>query len=203
MVKVKICGVTRVQEAVQCVAEGADAIGINFYKRTSRYCEEREARAIVDAVGDKVATVAVFVDARDYEIRALRDRVGFSHVQLHGDESPEFLQKLLPNAFKALRVRGPSAIEQAARYGGDCILLDAYVPGVAGGTGEGFDWEVAKQIAQRRSVVLAGGLNHENVARAVAQVAPSWVDVASGVERSPGRKDLDSVRAFIRAAKYP
>jgi phosphoribosylanthranilate isomerase len=201
MVKVKICGITRVQEAVQCVAEGADAIGINCYKRSSRYCDEREARAIVDAVGKKVATVGVFVNADEDEIRALRDRIGFSHVQLHGEESPEFLRRLLPNAFKALRVRGSSAVAESARYGGECILLDAYVPGVPGGTGEVFDWAVARQIAQKRSVVLAGGLDHQNVARAVAQVAPSWVDVASGVERSPGRKDPDSVRAFIRAAK--
>jgi len=184
------------------VAEGADAIGINFYKGSSRYCDETEARSIVDSVGKKVMTVGVFVNAGDDEIRGLRDRIGFSYVQLHGDESPEFLQKLLPNAYKALRVRGPSAIDECARYGGDCILLDAYVPGVAGGTGEVFDWAVASQIAQKRSVVLAGGLNHNNVARAVAQVAPSWVDVASGVELSPGRKDLDSVRAFIRAAKF-
>jgi phosphoribosylanthranilate isomerase len=201
MVKVKICGVTRSQEAVKCVDEGADAIGINFYKGSSRYCDETQARAIVDSVGKKVLTVGVFVDAGVDEIFILRDRVGFSHVQLHGDESPEFLKRLLPNAFKALRVRGLNAIDESARYGGDCILLDAFVPGIAGGTGEVGDWTVAKQIAQTRSVVLAGGLNHHNVARAVSRVAPRWVDVASGVELSPGRKDLNSVRAFIRAAK--
>lgn len=201
MVKVKICGVTRVQDAVQCVDVGADAIGINFYKNSSRYCDERDARMIVDAVGKKVATVGVFVDAGENEIRALRDSIGFSHVQLHGKESPDLLQRLLPYAFKALRVRGSNAIDEVTRYGGDCILLDAYVPGEAGGTGECFDWTIARRIAQTRSVVLAGGLNHHNVANAIVQVAPSWVDVASGVERSPGIKDPESVRAFIQAAK--
>jgi phosphoribosylanthranilate isomerase len=201
MVKVKICGVRYVEEAVQCVAEGADAIGINFYEGSPRCCGETAAKRIVEAVDSKAFTVGVFVNADYDEICALRDRVGFSHVQLHGDESPALLNQLLPYAFKAVKVRGASAVDEAACYGGECVLLDAYVPGVAGGTGEGFDWTVAKQIAQQRSVILAGGLTHQNIADAVAEVRPRWVDVASGVERSPGRKDLDLVRAFIKAAK--
>jgi phosphoribosylanthranilate isomerase len=201
MVKVKICGVRDVEDAIQCVAEGADAIGINFYKGSSRYCDEIAAKRIVEAVEKKTLTVGVFVNADYDEICALRDRVGFSYVQLHGDESPALLNRLLPRAFKAIKVRGASAIDEAAIYGGECVLLDAYLPGVAGGTGEVFDWTIAKQIAQQRGVVLAGGLTHQNVADAVAEVRPRWVDVASGVERSPGHKDPDLVRAFIKAAK--
>ncbi|MBN1655117.1 MAG: phosphoribosylanthranilate isomerase [Deltaproteobacteria bacterium] len=201
MVKVKICGVTSVEDAVRCVAEGADAIGINFYKGSSRCCDKAIARTIVDAVAKDAVTVGVFVDAGYDEIYALRKAVGFSLVQLHGDEAPDLLARLLPHAFKALKVRGPTAVDESARYGGDCILLDAYVPGVPGGTGEIFDWAIARQIARTRRVVLAGGLTHRNVALAVARVAPSWVDVASGVEISPGRKNMDLVRAFIQAAK--
>jgi phosphoribosylanthranilate isomerase len=201
MVWVKICGVTSVADALGCVEAGADAIGINFYAGSPRFCDLQRAREITDAVGSRIEVVGVFVDASREQIDFLRNAVGFGHAQLHGLESPGFLQSLLPRAYKALRVMGDRAIEEAGRYGGDRILLDAYVPGVAGGTGACFDWAVAKRIAGQRRVIVAGGLTPDNVAEAITEVAPYGVDTASGVESAPGQKDLVRLRAFVQTAK--
>jgi phosphoribosylanthranilate isomerase len=190
-----------VADAWGCVEAGADAIGLNFYERSPRYCEPGRARQIVDAVSERIEVIGVFVDADVPSISALRQVVGFNCTQLHGSEPPGLLQDLLPDAYKALRVRGPEAVAVADRYGGEKILLDAYVPGLAGGTGERFDWIVAKEIAKRRRVIVAGGLTSENVAAAIAAIEPFGVDTASGVESSPGKKDLAQVSAFVRAAK--
>jgi phosphoribosylanthranilate isomerase len=127
--------------------------------------------------------------------------VGLGCVQLHGDEPPELLAQFLPHAYKALRVRGPGVREEAVRYAGEFLLLDAYVPGVHGGSGARFDWNLALELAQQRKLVLAGGLTPDNVAQAVASVKPFSVDVASGVESAPGVKDPARVRAFIENAK--
>jgi phosphoribosylanthranilate isomerase len=201
MVWVKICGVTGVEDALGCVEAGADAVGINFYERSPRHCSPQTARAIVEAVGTGAVTVGIFVDKSYEEIVALRESVGFELAQLHGSEPPELLDRLLPRAYKAIRVRGDFAARQAGDYGGETILLDAYVPGIAGGTGKSFDWGVAARVAATRRVILAGGLNPDNVSQAIARVAPYGVDAASGVESAPGKKQLDRVRAFVEAAR--
>jgi phosphoribosylanthranilate isomerase len=146
-------------------------------------------------------TVGVFVDSSYQEIVELRDSVGFRLAQLHGSEPPELLDRLLPDAYKAIRVRGDFAARQASDYGGETILLDAYVPGIAGGTGKTFDWAVAARVAASRRVILAGGLTPRNVSEAIARVAPHGVDAASGVESAPGKKDLDLVNALVQAAR--
>lgn len=201
MVAVKICGVTSVQDAELCVAAGADAIGLNFFPRSSRYIEPARARAIVDAIAGRALTVGVFVDATYEQIVAAREQSAVKCVQLHGEEPPELLERLLPHAFKALRMRDAGTLHAARAYGGEHILLDAYVPGEAGGTGQTFQWSLATELARERHVTLAGGLHPDNVAAAIACVRPFCVDVASGVERTPGRKDEERVTAFIRAAK--
>ncbi len=201
MVWVKICGVTRVEDALACVEAGADAVGVNFYERSPRHCGPEIACAIVEAVGNRAVTVGVFVDKSYEEIVALREKVGFGLAQLHGSETPELLDRLLPHAYKAIRVRGDFAARQARDYGGETILLDAYVPGIAGGTGKTFDWGLAARVAETRRVILAGGLKPENVSQAIARVSPYGVDAASGVESAPGKKDLNLVRAFIETAK--
>jgi phosphoribosylanthranilate isomerase len=201
MVRVKICGVTSVEAARGAVALGADAIGLNFHPASPRALDVATAREIVSALGAGVLTVGVFVDMPTERILALREQVGFRCVQLHGDEPPEALAPFLPHAYKALRVRGPDVLEEAARYPGEHILLDAYVPGQPGGTGATFDWRLARELASRRPLTLAGGLTPDNVARAVTEVRPFCVDVASGVERAPGVKDLELVRRFIEAAR--
>jgi phosphoribosylanthranilate isomerase len=201
MTRVKVCGLTTVDDALMCVSAGVDAIGLNFWSGSVRMCPEDVARQIADAVRGKTLIVGVFVDASDAEVERIRTSVGLDCVQLHGDEPPELVARFLPHAYKALRVRGESAVEHARRFPGDHILLDAYVPGLPGGTGATFDWSVAKLIAAERKVTLAGGITPLNVAEAVRQVAPFCVDTASGVESSPGRKDARLVTELVAAVR--
>ncbi len=201
MVEVKICGLTAVDDAVRCVELGADAIGLNFWAGSPRCTGIRRARAIVESIRDRAQTVGIFVDAPRSEIAEILKRTGVEWAQLHGDEPPEVVAALLPRAYKALGVRDGSAVELARRYPGEHLLLDASVPGLRGGTGRTFDWKIARTLANERKLTLAGGLTPDNVAEAVRAVQPFRVDVASGVESEPGRKDPEKVKAFIDAAK--
>lgn len=201
MTHVKICGLTTVADAEQAVAAGADAIGLNFAARSVRRIDASLAAEIARAVKGRTLVVGVFVNTPLDEVRRMIRQVGLGCVQLHGDESPSEVEALLPHAYKALRVRGPGVEDEAARFPGEHILLDAYVPGEPGGTGARFDWSLAERLAHHRKVTLAGGLHADNVGRAVAQVQPFCVDVASGVESAPGRKDPRLVERFIAAAK--
>jgi phosphoribosylanthranilate isomerase len=203
MVAVKICGITCVEDAALCVEAGADAIGLNFFEGSVRRVDADEARRIVAAVAGRALTVGVFVDASFERIAELKAETGIACVQLHGDEPPELLERLLPHAFKAIRVRDAASLEQARRFGGKHILLDAFVPEQPGGTGTTFDWALARSLARERHLTLAGGLDPSNVVQAVAYVQPFCVDVASGVERARDarRKDPAKMHAFIAAAK--
>jgi phosphoribosylanthranilate isomerase len=201
MTHVKICGVTSVEDAAMCVDAGADAIGLNFVPSSPRCLDETTAAAILRVIPARVISVGVFVDADRETLIRYKDGLGLRCLQLHGDEPPELLAEFLPHAYKALRVRGPGVREEAERYPGAFLLLDAYVPGVHGGSGARFDWSLALELARQRKLTLAGGLTPDNVAEAIAAVQPFCVDVASGVERSPGQKDEALVRAFIRNAK--
>src|SRR5262245_55951746 len=186
MARVKICGVTTVEDAELSVAAGADAIGLNFFAGSPRCIDSGRARLIADAIAGRALVVGVFVDAGYELIAEFRDRCGLGCVQLHGAEAPELLARFLPHAYKAVRVGGVESLAEARAFGGEHILLDAYVPGVAGGTGARFDWRLAAELARERKVTLAGGLDPSNVAQAVATVQPFCVDVASGVESAPG-----------------
>ena len=200
-VEVKVCGLTSLRDAEMCVALGVNALGLNFWPGTPRRVDTRVARAIVEAF-PKVETVGVFVDASLEEVRRFQVEVGFDWIQLHGDEEPELVEELGPRAYKALGIADARDIEGVQRYGGKRILLDARVPGaMPGGTGTTFDWALAVEIARTRELTLAGGLNPDNVAAAIAAVHPHRVDVASGVESEPGIKDRARVEAFLRAVE--
>jgi phosphoribosylanthranilate isomerase len=201
MTCVKICGVTSVEDARLCSDAGVDAIGLNFAAESPRRVSLEVARAIVQALPPNVLSVGVFVDADYAELMRVKRAVGLACLQLHGDEAPELLERLLPHAYKAIRVRGAAVHDEVARYAGEHVLLDAYVPGHHGGTGARFDWSLAAAIAKTRKLTLAGGLHPENVAEAVATVRPFCVDVASGVEAQVGRKHPERVREFVARAK--
>lgn len=196
---IKICGITSVADARMAAELDADAIGVNFWARSKRRCELDEAARIVEAVDVRV--VAVFVDATIEEIERARAETGIRWAQLHGDEAPSALDALLPHAYKAIRPASEDDVEAALRWAGDEILIDANVAGVPGGTGQLAHWEIAARIARERNVWLAGGLNADNVAEAIAAVHPYGVDVASGVERAPGIKDRALVERFIRSVR--
>jgi len=201
MVRVKVCGVTSVADAGMCVDLGVDAIGLNFWPRSVRRCELSIARDIVSTVRGRALFVGVFVDASEAEIASTVEQVGLDCVQLHGDEPPALVQRFLPHAYKALRVRGESPLALVRSYPGEYILLDAYVPGMPGGTGAVFDWTLAREVALERKLTLAGGLTPENVAAAVRAVRPYCVDTASGVESAPGVKSRELVARFVEQAR--
>jgi phosphoribosylanthranilate isomerase len=198
---VKICGITREDDARLCVEAGASAIGLNFVPSSKRRVDEAAARRIVDAVAGRVEVVAVIADLPSDEVQRLRASTGIEWMQLHGDEAPAALDALLPRAFKAVRIGDARDVRAAEAFAGERLLVDAKVPGEAGGTGVAFDWSLVTALAARRRLILAGGLAPGNVARAVRAVRPWGVDVASGVESAPGIKDADEVRAFVREAR--
>lgn len=209
--RVKICGITRPDDGRHAARAGADAIGLVFYPPSPRYVSPRQAADIVAALPPFVTTVGLFVDAPPEQIAALLEQVPLDMLQFHGDESPEYCAAFLRPWIKALRMRDrvdPRA--EADRYGAAGargLLVDSYVPGVPGGTGERFDWD-RLPADPSLPLVLAGGLDPANVAEAVRRVRPWAVDVSGGVEvlgvdgrRQGGIKDPGAVSAFIRAAR--
>lgn len=198
---VKICGITTPDDAALAASAGADAIGLNFWHGSKRVVSVAQARRIIDAVPPFVWVVGVFVNAEVAEVQAIARAVGLHGVQLHGDESPREASRIGLFTIKALRVKDASVEAEVRRYGKvDALLLDAAQSSYGGG-GKTFDWRLARRIAKERPMLLAGGLDPTNVGRAVKEVRPLGVDVASGVERAPGIKDERKVRAFIRAAR--
>lgn len=207
--KVKICGLTTLEDALAAVEAGADLLGFNFYPKSPRCLAPEACRAITAGLrraGADVVTVGVFVNAGLEEITAILDSCSLDLAQLHGDEPPELLAQLGSRAFKALRPDGSEALEALRktyppRADAPAYLVDAFQAGSYGGTGRTGDWLLAGALAAGHPILLAGGLTSENVAAAVKQVHPWGVDTASGVETSPGRKDRLKMEAFIRVAK--
>ncbi|GAD63668.1 phosphoribosylanthranilate isomerase [Aquipseudomonas alcaligenes] len=201
-VRVKICGITRLEDALAAAAAGADAIGLVFYAKSPRAVDIEQARAILAALPPFVTSVGLFVDAERSELERILASVPLDLLQFHGDESVQQCEAFGRPYIKALRVKaGDDIAAQVARYpSAQGILLDAYVEGVPGGTGEAFDWSLIPQ-ALSKPLILAGGLRPDNVAEAVSRVRPYAVDVSGGVEASKGVKDVEKVGAFIRAAR--
>lgn len=201
MVAVKICGLTRVEDAVACVQLGVDALGVNFWPQSKRFCVEEAALSIAKAVKGQTLLVGVFVDATPNEMQRIQEKVGLDCVQLHGTESPQVLEQFLPHAYKCIRVENAESLAAANHYAGDYLMVDAFVADVPGGTGQTLDWHLVQPLCAQRKVLLAGGLTPDNVADAILQARPFGVDVASGVESAPGQKNLDLVKRFVEQAK--
>jgi phosphoribosylanthranilate isomerase len=201
MVRVKICGITNVEDALLAVAAGADAIGLIFYKESPRALLREQAAAIVRVLPPFVQAVGLFVNADIGFVNATADACRLDIVQLHGEESPEFCGLVQRRVIKAFRVKDAASLDPMKNYRVAGYLLDAWSPKAHGGTGTTFNWEVAKIAGKFGPIILAGGLTPDNVRKAVESVAPYGVDVSSGVESAPGKKDLEKVREFIRRAK--
>ena len=199
MTRIKICGMTSVDDALRTIEAGADAIGLIFWTGSKRAVDVERARAITRALPPLVSAVGVFVNETPDRVRTIADAVGLSGVQLHGDEIMSDWARFPRPVLKAMRVEQYAASPwKTARA---AILVDAHDPVTIGGTGRTIDWEAAREIAAMRPLVLAGGLTPDNVADAIARVAPWGVDVASGVEQAPGVKDMAKVRAFVQAVR--
>ncbi|WP_422412430.1 MULTISPECIES: phosphoribosylanthranilate isomerase [unclassified Endozoicomonas] len=199
--RIKVCGVTSVEEALEAVNAGADALGLVFYAPSKRFVSVGKAREIASAVPPFITLVGLFVDAEEAVIRNVLDQVPLDLLQFHGNETDQECERWRRRYIKALRVRpGTSVEESAAAYPGACgLLLDSYRKGTPGGTGEAFDWQLIPDSLDK-PVILAGGLNPENVSQAIEQVAPFAVDVSSGVENDRG-KDPEKMKAFVEAVK--
>lgn len=201
-VRSKICGVTRIEDALAAAEAGADAIGFVFYAKSPRAVDVRQARAIIAELPPFVTTVGLFVNASRCELNEILEVVPLDLLQFHGDETPQDCEGYHRPWIKALRVRPGDDLEAACqRYAGARgILLDTYVAGVPGGTGEAFDWSLVPERLSK-PIILAGGLSADNVGQAIAQVRPYAVDVSGGVEQAKGIKDAAKIEAFMRAVK--
>jgi phosphoribosylanthranilate isomerase len=203
VIRVKICGITSVADAQTAVKAGADAIGLVFYAPSPRAVSVAQARAIAASVGPFVTVVGLFVNAEESYVNEVLANVAVHLLQFHGDESREFCEQFQRPYMKAIRMHPELDVAPAiAEYpSAAAILLDAYRPGVPGGTGETFDWQRVPAPAAR-PIVLAGGLTPENIALAVQSTQVYGVDVSGGVESAPGKKDAQKVEQFIRNAKH-
>ncbi len=205
MVEIKICGITTLQDAAACVDLGVHAIGINFWEGSKRHCDLAVAAEIARQFGSRITIIGVYVNASPEQIERTREATGIRWAQLHGDEPPDVVGSLLPDAFKAIRVepteRQGDLAYRISRYPGEHVLLDTSVAGHFGGSGQTFDWAIAQNVAPAKKLTLAGGLTADNVGAAIAQARPYRVDVASGVESSPGIKDHALLERFVSATR--
>lgn len=197
--RVKICGFTREEDAVQAARLGVDAIGLVFYPPSPRHVNPEQAAAIVKALPAFVSVVALFVDAEEGQVRQVLDTVPVDCLQFHGDESPAQCRLYGRPYLKAIRMRRDVDMVETVRqyHDASALLLDAYHPGLKGGSGNGFDWDLIPKDCVL-PIVLAGGLTPENAARAVTEVRPYALDVSSGVERAKGIKDTRKMAEFIQ-----
>ena len=202
-VRVKICGVTNVEDALAAVDAGADALGFMFYEPSPRNVSPEVAGNIIRELPPFVAKVGVFVNAAEKAVLETISFCGLDTLQFHGDETPEFCRKFSPRkVYKAFRIQNLESVQSLSAYKADAWLLDGFASDKLGGSGEKFNWDLAIEARKLgRPIILAGGLNPENVADAVRKVRPYAVDVSSGVEAAPGKKDHAKVRAFIKAVR--
>lgn len=200
--RVKICGITNLADALAAVAAGADALGFNFYTGSPRHVSMKLAAGIAKQLPPFVLRAGVFVNAGEDLVTRAIGECGLSLLQFHGDEPPEFCAQFGLMSMKAFRIRDAESLKELPKFSTDAYLLDAWSPEARGGTGGKFNWDLAIE-AQKfgKPVFLAGGLTPENVADAVRKVRPFGVDVASGVESSPGKKNHAKLRAFIQAVR--
>ena len=203
MVKVKICGITSLDDALTAVEAGADALGFVFYSASPRHVFPVQAAEIICRLPPFVQTVGLFVNEDQATVNSTADQCGLDVVQLHGEETPEYCTSIRRRIIKAFRVKDFTTLDSLLPYKVAGYLLDAWSPAAHGGTGKTFNWEIAAEAAKRgHRIILAGGLTPENIAESIRQVHPYGVDVSSGVESAPGCKDPFKIRLFIERAKY-
>ncbi|MEK7306745.1 MAG: phosphoribosylanthranilate isomerase [Nitrospirota bacterium] len=201
MIKVKICGITNLDDAMAAANAGADALGFIFYKDSPRYIEPAKAGEIIRYLPPFVKTVGVFVNEKEPDVIRVIESTGIDILQLHGEEPPGFCALFDKPVIKAIRVKQRESITCLANYNVSAFLLDSYSRKGYGGTGEGFDLDIAVEAKRFGRIILSGGLTPDNIADAKEKVRPYAVDVCSGVEASKGKKDHEKIRLFIQRAK--
>src|SRR3989338_1349341 len=203
MPKVKICGITNLEDATNAAELGADYIGFNFYKKSQRHIEESEAKKIIEKIPDNVKKAGIFVNENLDKVISIATDLNLDLIQLHGYENPEYCKQLKDKSkksiIKAFRVKTRKDIKKIEKYNVDFLMFDAYAGGMFGGTGKTFDWNALNGI--KKPFFLSGGLNPVNVRGAIELTKPFAVDAASGVEENPRKKDYNKMKEFIEAAK--
>lgn len=197
MIKIKICGITNLDDAMAAAEYGADALGFNFYKKSLRYIEPEKAAEIIYQLPPFVLPVGVFVNEHEKRVREIQSLTGIQVLQFHGDESPEFCERFESRVIKAFQVKDKESFHSLAHYKVGAFLLDSYKDGLKGGTGVTFNWHLAVVAKSFGRIILAGGLNPDNVVEAAKLVQPYAVDVAGGVEKEKGIKDHAKLKKFI------
>ena len=204
-IKIKICGITNQEDAEAAVAAGADALGFVFYAQSPRYIEPAVAKRIIAQLPPFVLSIGVFVNHDQESIRNLVDECGLAFAQLHGNETPTFCESLGRPVLRALRLHDRGSLLALAEYKGRMgvkgFVVDAYSSEAYGGTGQTVDWSLAREVAHAAPILLAGGLTPGNVQEAIQHVHPYGVDISSGVEEHPGKKDHEKIRAFTQAVR--
>ncbi len=198
MTEIKICGITDLEDALFAVACGVEALGFIFYNRSPRHITPSDARRIITALPPEVAMVGVFVNQKPDEVQQIFDDCGLDYIQLHGDETPAYCRRFSPSLLiKAVSLTGEAELPALASYQVRAMLVDSRDAGRYGGTGRRANWALARRVKENRPLILSGGLKAENIAAALAEVSPAAVDINSGVEIAPGRKDRDKVRRVV------
>lgn len=201
MTRIKICGITNREDAIKAADLGADALGFIFFRGSRRYIDPAEAYKIIKKLPPFITTVGVFVNQSLDEISSVKQKTGIDAVQLHGDESPEFCMMIPYKLIKAVRVRTKIDRDEVELYPVQAILFDTHSEDSYGGTGRSFNWDILRNLDIPKKVILSGGLTPENVCQALEVVKPYGVDVSSGVEDSPGKKNHTKLRKFIEAVR--
>jgi len=201
-IKVKICGITNIDDAVAAVDFGADALGFVFFEKSPRYISHADAAAIIKKLPSFTTTIGVFVNVKPDQVEKIIDLTHIDAVQLHGNEPPEMCN-ISRRVIKAIRVKSLESLDPLINYKDkvSAFLLDTFTPDVLGGTGQIFNWDIAIYAKQFGKIILAGGLTPYNVAEAIRRVRPYGVDVSSGVESEKGKKDYRKMKLFIERAK--
>ncbi len=200
-VRVKICGITTIEDAEAAVSFGADAIGFIFYDKSPRFVSPEIAGEIIDHLPPFITRVGVFVNPTKDLVRETIDSIGLDRVQLHGNESPAFCQAYGDRVIKAVQIKDADTLTLLEKYRVKTFLLDSYAPDSYGGTGQTFDWEWAVKAKEYGQIILSGGLNPENISEAIRIVTPYGVDISSGVEESPGKKDHKKIERLMDAIR--
>lgn len=201
MSAIKICGIKRIDDALAAAEFGVNAIGFNFYRKSKRYITPEMAKKIIDEIPPFICVVGVFVNEEIETVRHIYDYCGIDVIQLHGDESPDYCEKLQKRIIKAFRLKDESDIEKINLYNVNGVLVDSFKEGEYGGTGIEFNENIIKRIRDRKKLILAGGLRVDNVEEAILKIKPYGVDVCSGVEVEPGIKDKEKMRLFVERAR--
>lgn len=200
MVKIKICGITNIEDALFAVSLGVDALGFVFAESRRRITAV-DARKIIDMLPQSVLKVGVFVNEEEKRVREILELCYLDALQFHGDELPEYIQKFREKTIKSFRIKDKRSLKAIPKYKANAYLLDAYSPKQYGGTGKTFNWDSAIEAKKFGPIILAGGLNPDNIEEAIKKVQPCAVDVSSGVESYPGKKDKKKLEEFVKRVR--